>query len=316
MGNTPTTPAAEAPYTFTASSQSWTPLSTTTTPPPLPPTTTVNIISWNIDFMTPHHSVRVVAALSHLSTLLPTPPSATIILLQEISPSALPEILNNTWVREHFLISHTTAIGAYFTTTLVSRDLPVAGVRRVPYSSSYMGRDVLLVDIPLSSGSVLRVGNTHLESLRHPGVIIRPRQLEEVVELLKAVEAGVVAGDMNAIMQEDERLPERVGLQDVWELQEGVDEEEGHTWGYQPPQREYLPGRLDKVLFTGSVDVLETGEVEEVGGIGRRLRRVGVGLKYTLQREEGEEDEAKSDWVTDHYGLWVKIRAGIRESTD
>lgn len=270
---------------------------TSSRPPPHPSSIPIDIITWNVDYANTHPTPRIRAVLSHLSSLLPTP-QHTLILLQELSPDALPTILRNQWVRDNFQVSDSSPVSWYFTFSLASLDMPVSAVRRVAYQCTNMDRDVLLLDIQLAGGGVFRVGNTHLESLRHPGVILRPLQLEICSELLKGdgVRAGVVAGDMNAITEVDKTLHLEARLEDVWHLEEGDrEEEEGFTWGYQPPCT-YPPGRLDKVLYTGAVDWEKVQET--------RLKRVGVGLDCEVDEEQDRK------WASDHYGLWVRARLG------
>lgn len=202
-------------------------------------------------------------------------------------------------MQDHFLVTDTHPVGRYFTLTLMTRDIPIRSVRRVPFRMSRMQRDVLFVDIA-REGGVLRVGNTHLESLPEPGVMLRPMQLGVIAGLLKEEAVGVVAGDMNAICPEDDGIAEKVGLQDAWQTTrvEEAEDEVGNTWGYQPRCR-FAPGRLDKILFTGNVRFDEG------------VKRVGVGLEYEPPAgEEGLGRDGKQ-WVSDHYGLMVKL--GVEE---
>ena len=268
-------------------------------PPPLPPGACVDVVSWNVDFMAPHAAARMRAALAHLAAALPPRPQRTVVLLQEVLPASLRALLRSAWVRAHFQASDGPALALdYFTLTLATRDLPVRCVRREAFAHTAMRRDVLLADVALAGGAVLRVANTHLESLPAPGAWLRPRQMARCAGLLRerGVRAGVLAGDMNAIAEADEATPEEVALADVWGLDAGAgaNARDGHTWGYQPKCR-FPPGRLDKVLYTGNL------EWEPVDG-DRMLKRVGVGLRFE------EEDGEISGWVSDHYGLWARAR--------
>ena len=98
-----------------------------------------------------------------------------------------------------------------------------------------MGRDALLVDVPISpnrgdsrhSKRILRLCTTHLESLWEPeGHEFRPRQLAQISALLKAhsghgieIAGGLVGGDMNPISPLDFACHSTsdVDLCDVWE---------------------------------------------------------------------------------------------------
>lgn len=217
---------------------------------------------------------------------------------------------------------------AYFKITLVPRGIEVVSVFRTPLVRTCMGRDGLFVDLSVSHShtanrsikSVLRICNTHLESLPS-GNSIRPLQLSRIASLLQTpcspdteIVAGLVGGDMNAISPGDEdlhRQPE-IELEDVYETSKGdeaslevttgggLGESEGYTWGYQPICQ-YPPGRLDKIMFTGTLRPTAVS--------GRpRVTRLGVGLKVkvrdvvrgSLWGYFGGEVEM---WVTDHFGI-------------
>lgn len=191
--------------------------------------------------------------------------------------------------------------GAYYgNVTLVSRTVPVCGVYTIEYHS-YMERNALMVDLKLSLPGwravhdeskvvTLRIANTHLESLPTPGAQLRPVQLGLVADALADEElvGGIVCGDMNAISPSDRGLAESLGLVDSFdeELLGGDEEEEDmHTWGYQP-ECEFPPGRLDKILFSpGS------------GGFSvDRPERIGIAVKTD-----------KGQYASDHYGLLTTV---------
>lgn len=166
-----------------------------------------------------------------------------------------------------------------------------------------MGRDALFVDIR-DTTKCLRFCNTHLESLiAQPP--LRPAQVELASWYLREVDAGVVAGDFNAIEGFDGRLHVENGLKDAYLENGGVEGEEGGwTWGMQSGEegRRYGCSRMDKVMFCGGVEV-------------RGLERIGEGLKVRVDEEgeEGEEAEEEVDlgrgerWVTDHLGLMADL---------
>lgn len=109
---------------------------------------------------------------------------------------------------------------------------------------------------------------------------------------------------MNAISLNDEDLYHQpdICLQDVYEtakedkaslgnLNDGQDDSEGYTWGYQPTCQ-YPPGRLDKIMFTGIL------RPSAVGGC-PCVTRLGVGLKAKAQ----DTEPGVEVWVTDHFGI-------------
>lgn len=141
---------------------------------------------------------------------------------------------------------------------------------RVSYPS-YFNRDALFCDLflPLPAGHEesirVRLANVHLDSLAFQPSC-RPQQLRILASYLRTAGRGVVAGDFNPVLPEDESLVEGNGLVDVWMVVRP--EEDGFTWGTDGKQR-YPPRRMDKVVGMGMegrwMRVLEAGRVR-VGG--------------------------------------------------
>ena len=273
---------------------------------PLP--SSLRLLTWNIDFMSKSPKRRLKAGLEYLQQEVfgcKTPserPEPCCILLQEVIANAFALILTNEWVQRSFLVVPSSTEkwphgATYGNVTLVSRTIPVCGAFTIDFSKSGMYRNGLFVDIKLaipaarhaprlSDGIVqVRIANTHLESLPQ-GAGERPEQLRIIAESLQEYElhGGVVGGDMNAIGPSDLRITEAVGLTDAWQGTDG--DEEGFTWGYQPPSQ-YPAARLDKVLWFSRGGL----EVEEP-------MRVGVGTKYGAGPQE---------WISDHYGLMANV---------
>ncbi|GBE88373.1 hypothetical protein SCP_1301880 [Sparassis crispa] len=148
----------------------------------------------------------------------------------------------------------------------------------------------VLVDLDLLDPSwgpplVMRIANTHLESLPQ-GTPVRPGQLALISRLLKQpdVDGGVVGGDMNAIAPSDARIHLDAGLLDAYTGH--PNDHNGFTWGYQPLS-EYPPARLDKLFYTPEVfgdppPFVRVHPPELVG--------------ETLITSRGQ-------WASDHYGL-------------
>ena len=269
---------------------------------PLP--SEIQILTWNVDYMTTHPTKRLVAALAHIqkdvfSCRIDESPEPCCILLQEVNQSAFHAILENEWIRKHFAITPVAAPekwpDGYGNVTLVSRSIPIRNAWSLEFDMSKMSRTALLVDLTLSAQDsnseeiALRVGNTHLESLPE-GDRARVVQMGLVAKLLneEGLDGGIVGGDMNAIGPSDGRLAAINGLLDAWQ---GLDEdEEGFTWGYQGGG-DHPPGRLDKVLFTN-------GRIFDVD----EPTKVGVGVKT-----------GDGLWVSDHYGLLTTVRVLLDE---
>jgi tyrosyl-DNA phosphodiesterase 2 len=264
---------------------------------PLP--STVRILTWNIDFMASSPEERLTTAFAHIQNDVfrcekGEAPEPCCILLQEIHEQAFHVILENEWIRKHFILTPLSpekwpSSATYGNVTLVSRLIPVSYAWSLEFGCSKMSRNVLLVDIKLSVPTksqviTLRVGNTHLESMPE-GAKARPEQMGLIAKVLKdeSLDGGIACGDMNAIGPSDWPLAEKVGLVDAWK---GDDEdEEGFTWGYQSPS-EHPPGRLDKILFIPGTAY----EVDEP-------KIVGAGLKTT-----------QGLWASDHFGLVTTLR--------
>lgn len=267
----------------------------------------LTILSWNIDFMRPMANERMSAALSYLRNYISHCPANIVILLQEMVRSDLTLILKSSWVRSQFYVSDTTPENwrtAYGCVTLVDRRLSIRGIGRLAYASSQMGRDALFVDIPVPSdrARVLRIGNTHLESLRSDPPL-RPLQLRGASNIMKAgdgVHSAFIAGDMNAIQPFDRSLVSACGLEDAFLLSGGSeDTQEGYTWGqmaHRNSRRMYGCCRMDKVLF-----VQREGEVR-VKSFQRFGRDVVVQGEANRDRLEKMAD-LEMAWVTDHLGV-------------
>ena len=269
--------------------------SRTTTAKPLNP---LKLFTWNIDFQAPLGVERMKAALAHLHELINGLPSATlvVVLLQEMTASDLTLVQSAPWIRDSFYLTDLNSThwkAAYGTLTLVDRRLPITSVFRVRYASN-MGRDALFVDLnDGESSTVLRVCNTHLESLpRDPP--LRPAQVNLASRYLKdpTIAAGIIGGDFNAIQDLDTTLHEENRLKDAY-LNGGGDKvsQEGWTWGMQSMYdagKRFGCKRMDKILFCGRVSV-------------EGLEKFGMGLQI-----DGMLDGPKL-YVTDHLGLMADI---------
>ncbi|XP_006461289.1 hypothetical protein AGABI2DRAFT_118191 [Agaricus bisporus var. bisporus H97] len=268
------------------------------------------VLSWNIEFTSPSIPERTTAILDYIQTLqnhtqissAQSDSIPTIILLQEVDMDAFPSILSHPFLRTHYDltdISHEHFQASYGTITLIPRSLipSIASVARIPFENSFMGRDVLIVDLelpklPLSPQSFpsrtttsrIRICNTHLESTRGYADLARPKQLELISQFISSADGGLVAGDMNAITPGDHEVPHNVGLVDCWEALRPDDR--GYTWGYQPPSKRFPVGRLDKVLFSGNLNPVS-------------IERVGMG--------EHLAPPLHSNWLSDHYGLLAQF---------
>ncbi|KAH7412052.1 Endonuclease/exonuclease/phosphatase [Phaeosphaeria sp. MPI-PUGE-AT-0046c] len=276
----------------------------------------IRLISWNIDVLVPHSESRMRAALQYLEQLTTSSPPeiATIIFLQEMSPSDMRQIRSSPWIASRFLLTdndHRNWLSPlYGTTALIDRRLVIKTVFRVPWLSKF-DRDGLFIDIALSnpkdtgnhdSNKVLRLCNTHLESLvADPPV--RPTQIASAASYLHQPEvaAALLAGDLNAIQPFDRTLHSDNGLKDAY-LKLGGQEnsEESFTWGQQAPtwmREKFGCSRMDKILLRGEVEP-------------RSFERIGMGVRVEEELRAEVERDIEGGWVTDHYGVMGDFELG------
>ncbi|KAM6504531.1 Endonuclease/exonuclease/phosphatase [Amanita muscaria] len=272
--------------------------------------TQIRIITWNISFDMPGRVERLERALRHLQIDVLRcqeggVPEPCCILLQELNVEAFPYLLKDQWVREYFVLTPISpekwpANAIYGNVTLISRSVPIVDCSIVHFGSSAQQRTGVVVDVRLrypsrdeDSTSVLRIINTHLESLPS-GFHARRMQLQLLAKMLSAElkewRGGIIAGDMNAIGPNEHEYPEEVGLDDAWKGSE--DCEEGHTWGYQTASQ-YPAARLDKILYLPRRDY-KLSEPKRVG--------VAVSVKDPTSGND------LPLFVSDHYGLDTVLR--------
>ncbi|EJF65492.1 hypothetical protein DICSQDRAFT_166510 [Dichomitus squalens LYAD-421 SS1] len=266
-------------------------------------TSHIEIVTWNVDFKGQVAAAgRVSCILDHLrDVVLENELQSAVILLQELNQFSFASVLEHSWVRKHFAITPPDTKSwpwppRYGISTLVSRQLQVgvAYNEMLHFRKTVMGRTAVFVDVSLQlSGDepnyakqVIRIANTHLESLSDE-VRFRPIQLRATADLLRApgVHAGVVGGDMNMVLPVDQDIHVAAGLGDA-----GTDGPDSLTWGFQPRSGRWAAKRMDRVFYTPSPGFV----VEPVKVIGKGLTT------------------ADGRWASDHYGLLTRI--GLRQT--
>jgi tyrosyl-DNA phosphodiesterase 2 len=229
------------------------------------------LLTWNIDATSSQTQARVTEIITFITDL---DPKVDVVFLQEVSKTALQQILGNDRIRGSWLSSECddTAWGkqSFATITLVSKarfasnaesgvnNAALGPIWRVKYPSHF-DRDALCCDIFVlsqtepgseskpSSPIRIRLVNVHLDSLPiQPSH--RPKQISIVSSFLRAAGCGIVAGDFNPVLEEDATLIENSGLTDVWTSLRS--KEPGYTWGVDGKQP-FPPNRLDKVAILG-----------------------------------------------------------------
>jgi tyrosyl-DNA phosphodiesterase 2 len=184
----------------------------------------------------------------------------------------------------------------------VDRRFNIEKIFRVPWVTKFE-RDGLFVDIKGSKGQVVRLCNTHLESLAADPPV-RPLQLASAAKYLHAdnAQAALLAGDLNAIQPFDRTLHTENRLKDAYlELGGKEDTEDGYTWGHQVPQwmiDKFGCSRMDKILYSGATRV-------------KTLERIGVGVKVAEDKRQEMRDIGCEEWVTDHYGLMGELQLDV-----
>jgi tyrosyl-DNA phosphodiesterase 2 len=165
---------------------------------------------------------------------------------------------------------------------------------------SRFARDALCCDLIFNSSSKhtsgrsslrIRLINVHLDSLPiNPS--LRPHQLSICTSYLSTAGRGIIAGDFNPILPEDDHLVRTNGLIDAWAHLHPDDP--GHTWGVYG-EKTFPPNRLDKVALFD-------------------LRPSRMGILQTTELKSGSEntvaDVGRSDakaHFSDHFGLWCEV---------
>ncbi|KAI4605612.1 hypothetical protein J4E83_010504 [Alternaria metachromatica] len=263
------------------------------------------LVSWNVNADAPLPKSRMSALLQ----VVKTTGAADVVLLQEVSREQLTALLEDTWIQRDWYMSDIddSAFGTqkFISITMVSRlwvitdGIQLGTIWRVAFPSRF-GRDALCCDLILNSSSKqtsgkeptrVRLINVHLDSLPiNPSM--RPRQVFICASYLGAAGRGIIAGDFNCILPEDDDLVSNNGLADAWaELHPN---DSGHTWGVYGEQS-FPPNRLDKVallnLHPSAMRILQTSEVRSCGG-------------------EMSADAAESGsgaHFSDHLGLWCDV---------
>ncbi|KAL4942937.1 hypothetical protein BDV06DRAFT_221696 [Aspergillus oleicola] len=136
--------------------------------------TTIELYTWNIDFILPFAAARMRPALAHL---------------HQIIHLSLPNVAVLSFFKN------------YGTSILISKRLPITSVFRVHYSLTRMDRDAQFVDVLVGpERKRIRLCNTHLESMALDPPY-RPPQMQVVSQYMHqdGVNAANSAGDFNAI---------------------------------------------------------------------------------------------------------------------
>jgi tyrosyl-DNA phosphodiesterase 2 len=263
------------------------------------------LVSWNVNTDASLPKSRMSALLETIKTT----GAANVVFLQEVSREALTALLEEPWIQQNWYTSdlNACAFGTqnFISITLVSKNwvtahsIRLGAVWRTSLPSRF-GRDALCCDLilnssnkPTSGKSSLRIRliNVHLDSLPiNPS--LRPYQLSIGASYLSAAGRGIIAGDFNPVLPEDDDLVDTNDLTDAWiHLHPN---EAGHTWGVYGDQS-FSPTRLDKIavfnLTPSRMGILQTSELGFCG-------------ENTSVDVTGSDSKAH---FSDHFGLWCDV---------
>ncbi|KAI0163894.1 Endonuclease/exonuclease/phosphatase [Xylariaceae sp. FL1272] len=277
------------------------------------------LLTWNIDATAKWPELRTDAILSHILSLESVP---DIVFLQEVPRASLHFLMKNSRVRKNWFLSEVDESAwrtqSFATVTLLSNSkfsdgsggpnqATIGPVWRVRCPSRFH-RDALCCDIFVPAGNDaskirIRLINVHLDSLPiQPSQ--RPRQVAIVASLLRCTGRGVVAGDFDPVLPEDDALVKDNGLLDVWAELRG--DEPGFTWGSDGKQP-FPPNRLDKVAIVGlrasSIDIVSPGSITEnnLGNISNDHSVTDV--DDCARSQQDTKPRADSTQWSDHSGL-------------
>jgi tyrosyl-DNA phosphodiesterase 2 len=187
-------------------------------------------------------------------------------------------------VSKHWVTTDGILLGAVWRTSLPSR----------------FGRDALCCDLILKSSNKhtsgksslrIRLINVHLDSLPiNPS--LRLHQLSIGASYLSAAGRGVITGDFNPVLPEDDDLVDAKDLTDAWAHLHP--NEAGHTWGVNGDQS-FPSNRFDKIavfnLAPSHMGILQTNKLGFCG-------------------EDTSVDVTGSDLkvhFSNHFGLWCDV---------
>jgi tyrosyl-DNA phosphodiesterase 2 len=230
------------------------------------------LVSWNVNADASLPKPR----MSALVQVIKTTGAADVVFLQEVSREALTALLEESWVQQNWYTSdaNASAFGnpKFISITLVSKlwvatdGILLGAIWRISLPSHF-GRDALCCDLVLNSSSKhtsgrsslrIRLINVHLDSLpTNPS--FRPHQISIGASYLSAAGRGIIAGDFNPVLPEDDDLVRTNDLTDAWTHVHPNDP--GRTWGVYGEQS-FPPNRLDKValfnLSPSDMGILQT----------------------------------------------------------
>lgn len=280
----------------------------------------LTFVTWNVDAMAYEHEERF-TALIDAAKEVDAEGCPDIIFLQEVSGIGKRALAKSQFIRTNYFVAGLDWMlnnrgQQFYNATMISRRrfargscdvFPSLGAAWAVWYPSRYERYALCCDInapPLvlnGTPETVRLVNVHLDSLAtRPSH--RPRQMEIVSQMLHAhdVRGGIVAGDFNPVLPEDNTLVEDNDLADCWtQLRGDATEFPGHTWGIDGTQR-FPPTRLDKIAYWGVTP--KTIEIIHPGTVVQEIPTTYIdGEGNDIPRDPADEP-GKIPW-SDHSGL-------------
>ena len=242
--------------------------------------------------------------MDHLQKAFGHSPSRLVIMLQAVTRESLTAILAHSWVRDNFSISNVDAPG-HNMIMIISKDIHVERLFRMPLATD-LGNDALVVDLPIDVSKEQYRGLKRILRLCTVDFKLGPAQMTWISALLKALpqhDTHIVAGLVGGVLARGFMAPfssfdetiykiEDFDLHDIWEetyppsippFRPGKKDvtfgrAKGNTWGYHETITK--AARLDKFLYTGSVDIFALDEVADRSG---KIGRLGIHLKAMVE---------------------------------
>lgn len=242
--------------------------------------TSLSVVTWNVDGLDPQLAIPRLSGL--LAVLRDAHPH--VLLLQEVTYPILQAGLLGTLHPLGYRAVPFPPPAQHYFCLLLSR-LPIQASARKPFVDSQMARALVTATLSWQDAPLIMM-TAHLESTA-AGAKARKRQIRQVVSTLQqAPVPALFGGDTN--LREPEIAP-LTGFEDAWTLA-GAPSDRAYTFDLQRNHNKRLPGaprkRYDRILLTPGWTV----------------------ESFVLLGEAPLQAEGRSVWISDHFGIQVKLR--------
>lgn len=255
---------------------------------------TITIVSWNVWFGSRRQADRMRALGSVIRDLDPD-----FICLQEITPGLLPLIAVQPWARDYVVsdvfADHIDRKTRYGNVVFSKYQFHEFIVHPLP---GRMGRKAMLGSVVRRHAAQFVIGTFHLESYPQDEAY-RREQLEVFRTLTDHCSHVILVGDTNMIHDSKENAALEPRFRDAWKMlhhrtEDAMARRPGLTFDTESNsmlKEEYAPQvkqtRSDRCFYTP--DTIEPLE----------MRRLGM--------EPYDPENDRSSYISDHYGLFVRL---------